>query len=107
MPARRVLIGSAAVLIATTACGTPVQPLQWQSCMAFVLSLANNRGGLPTPMEAAEHFAKQGGIEGLPTTGWHESGSDSQGVTLGSGGSTLHAIRALDGTWLIDSGTVC
>ena len=94
------VIVAAATMLATPSCSI-------FGCQGFALSLASDTGGQPTPVAAADWFADHGGVGGVPGSGWHEDGRDDAGVTLRSGGATLHAVQGPDGTWQIDSGTTC
>jgi hypothetical protein len=90
----------AAALMAMSACGA-------RTCSGFALSLAFDHGGQPSPLAAAEEFAAHGGVGDVPSSGWHEDGSDDEGVVVRSGTATLHVIQGSDGTWQVDSGRSC
>lgn len=78
------------------------------SCNGFAISLVVTSGGQPTPTAAARWFAAHGKTDvTLPRTGWRQTSSAADGTIVGSGGSSLHALRADDGMWLVDSGQVC
>ena len=77
------------------------------TCSGFSLSLYSDRGGRPTPTEAASWFAGHGGVGGIPVDGWHEGASDETGVAVTSGRVRLHTVRGPDSTWLVDSGSTC
>ena len=85
-------------------------PLGWAagpstSCADFALSLASDRGGLPSPVAAAEHFVRDGGVLTGPAGGWVEVERSSAGASVRRGGTVLHVVRGPDGTWQVDSGT--
>jgi hypothetical protein len=77
----------------------------------FSVSLAKDGGGAATPLDAASDAATTGGFGwDLPADGWVVIGSpdtNASEVGLRSGDVELHAFRARDGTWLIDSGKRC
>lgn len=79
------------------------------TCQGFALSLASDRGGQPTPIEAVRHFLRNGAPPaGLPTSGWTaQPGEPTGSTTLRSGDATLHVMQGPDGTWQVDSGQSC
>jgi hypothetical protein len=95
-------VAAAALLVAatltTTSCGIG-------NCGDFALSLASDTGGQSSPVDAAKWFAVHGGVDGVPRSGWQESGRDATGATVTTGGATVHAVQGPDGTWQIDSGS--
>lgn len=98
--------------VAVSACGsTAMTTTQAHGACAqrtgFELSLVRDRGGRPTPVAAAEWTARHGGIAGIPSSGWRLTAQDGGGATVTSHQSVLHAIRGTDGTWQVDSGTIC
>jgi hypothetical protein len=76
-------------------------------CSGFALSLTSDSGGQPSPVAAAEWFAENGGVGGVPSSGWREDSSDDTGVVVRSGDATVHVIQGPDGTWQVDSGQSC
>jgi len=109
-----------ACLLAVAACGaSPARsvsaapaavPVPAASCAAqsgFALSLVSDRGGQPTPVAAAAWFARHGGVPGIPSGGWQETGQNASGATVRSGPVTLHVLQGPDRTWQVDSGTRC
>jgi hypothetical protein len=74
---------------------------------AFALSLVSDRGGQPTPVEAAAWFARHGGVVGVPARGWREAGRHGGGATVQSGPVVLHVVQGSDRTWQVDSGNWC
>jgi hypothetical protein len=91
----------------TTASPTPTRPPICSTYSAFELSLVSDHGGQPSPVKAAEWFARHGGVPNIPTGEWSEANSNGQGATVYSGKTLLHVVRGSDGTWLVDSGKRC
>ena len=91
----------------TSATPTPTPTCPSGMTSGFELSLVSDRGGESTPVGASEWFARHGGVGGVPRTGWHLDGSDSQGVFTRSGWARLHEVQGPDKTWQVDSGTTC
>jgi len=77
------------------------------SASAFELMLAHDYGGQPSPVQAAEWFARHGGVLSIPTDGWHEANRTDQSVTVYSGKTLVNALQSSDGTWQVDSGMRC
>jgi hypothetical protein len=73
----------------------------------FALSLVSDRGGQPTPVRAAEWFARHGGVSGIPAGGWREIRREGSGAVVASGPVTVHAVQGPDRTWQVDSGERC
>ena len=77
----------------------------------FALSLVSTRGGAKSPLAAAVAIsgAEMAGMPGftLPTTHWVVVRQQSGTASVRSGSFQLHAIKATDGTWKIDSGYHC
>jgi hypothetical protein len=73
----------------------------------FELSLAHDFGGQPSPVKAAEWFARHGGVPNIPRLGWHESNRDGRGATVYSEGTRLSVVQGSDGTWQVDGGLLC
>jgi hypothetical protein len=73
----------------------------------FELSLVRDRGGRPTPVAAADWFARHGGIRGIPQGGWRLTNQNRGGATLISHQTVLHVVKGSDGTWQVDSGYTC
>ncbi len=111
------LVLAAGVVLALAGCGSSTggtgpdaatnAPASCSHSTGFALSLARDAGGQPTALKAAVWFAAHGGEQDLPLKGWRAVGRDSAGVTLRAGTSTVHAIQVSDGTWMVDSGTLC
>lgn len=107
------------VVLTVTACGAPVtsQPLKHRSppvsaqsggCSGFELSLVSNSGGRASPVMAAEWTATHlNGVPALPHSGWALASRSGSSATVVSGNVTLHAVQGPDGTWQVDSGSVC
>jgi hypothetical protein len=108
-----------ACLLAASACGSasprsaavPVTAAPARSACAsgsaFALSLVSDRGGQPTPVEAAALFARHGGVAGVPARGWRDASRHGRGATVRSGRVTLHVVQGPDRTWQVDSGSWC
>jgi hypothetical protein len=73
----------------------------------FALSLVSDRGGQPTPVRAAEWFARHGQLSGIPAGGWRETSRDSGTAVVESGPVKLHVVEGPDRTWQVDSGERC
>jgi hypothetical protein len=89
------------------AASTPAAGASCRTGSGFALSLVSDRGGQPTPVEAAYWFARHGGVPAMPVTGWQLAGRSGTSATVKSGDVTLHAIQGPDGTWQVDSGEQC
>jgi hypothetical protein len=74
---------------------------------AFELSLAHGYGGQPSPVKAAEWFARHGGVASIPSDGWHETNRNGQGATVYSGETRLSLVQGSDGTWQVDGAMPC
>lgn len=74
------------------------------TCSAFALSLASDRGGPPSPIQAAVWFAEHGSVQGIPKVGWKEVRIGKAEATVQSGGVQLHVLEGPDQTWQVDSG---
>ncbi|HEY5202421.1 MAG TPA: hypothetical protein VIJ31_16095 [Acidothermaceae bacterium] len=74
------------------------------TCSGFALSLASDRGGQSSPIEAAVWFAQHGSVHGVPKTGWKEVSAGNAEATVQSRGVQLHVIEGPDHTWQVDSG---
>ena len=74
---------------------------------AFELLLAHDYGGQPSPVKAAEWFARYGGVPSIPRARWHEVSRSGPGATLYSGETRLSVVQGSDGTWQVDSGIRC
>jgi hypothetical protein len=74
------------------------------TCSGFALSLASDRGGQSSPINAAVWFAQHGAVPGIPKTGWKEVSAGKAEATVQSGGVHLHVIEGPDQTWQVDSG---
>jgi len=73
----------------------------------FAISLVSDRGGLRTPVRAAQWFASHGGVPGIPAGGWREISRSDGNALVGSGSVRLHVIQGADRTWQVDSGERC
>jgi hypothetical protein len=71
---------------------------------AFALSLASDRGGQSSPVNAALWFAEHGSVQRIPKTGWKEISTGNAEATVQSGGVQLHVLEGPDQTWQVDSG---
>jgi hypothetical protein len=113
-----------AVILAAGACGSPSaggEPVPaadapspasatTSTCgggSGFAVSLVSDRGGLPTPVRAAQWFASHGGVPGIPAGGWREISRDDGNALVASGSVRLHVIQGPDRTWQVDSGERC
>jgi hypothetical protein len=74
------------------------------ACSGFALSLASDRGGQSSPINAAVWFAQHGSVQGVPRTGWKEVSTGNAEATVQSGGVQLHVLERPDHTWQVDSG---
>jgi len=74
------------------------------TCSGFALSLASDRGGQSSPINAAAWFAQHGSVQGIPKTGWKEVSTGNAEATVQSGGVQLHVLEGPDQTWQVDSG---
>lgn len=86
---------------------TPTCPGQ---ASAFMATPVPGLPGQPTPLAAARHFVRHGGVSGYgtPATRWHLGArTGSSGASIIGGSVTLHAFRLPDKTWFIDSGQRC
>jgi hypothetical protein len=89
---------------------TATRPTQISACprrIDFELSLVRDRGGQPTPVAAANWFARHGGIRGIPRAGWRLTNERQGDATLTSHQTVLHAVKGSDGTWQVDTGYTC
>jgi hypothetical protein len=77
------------------------------SCSGFSLSLASSTGGQPSPVAAAEWFARHDQVAGTPAGGWHVVSQGTAEASVQSGAVELHVIEGPDQTWQVDSGTNC
>ena len=73
----------------------------------FALSLVSDLGGQPTPVRAAQWFARRGGVAGIPLAGWREIRREGGSALVVSGPVTLHVVQGPDLTWQVDSGERC
>ena len=119
------VVGGGAALMTTASCGTATQARPaaetaasgptsvaaaqdpFGDCGGFALSLASDRGGQASPVDAAERFAGLEGVPDVPESGWQEDDQDENGVIVRSGDATLHVIQGPDKTWQVDSGSTC
>jgi hypothetical protein len=74
------------------------------TCSGFALSLASDRGGQSSPINAAVWFAQHGSVQGIPKFGWQEVRTGGAEATVQSEGVQLHVIEGPDQTWQVDSG---
>jgi hypothetical protein len=74
------------------------------TCSGFALSLASDRGGQSSPVNAAAWFAEHGAVPGIPDVGWREVRTGKAEGTVESGGVQLHVLQGPDQTWQVDSG---
>jgi hypothetical protein len=74
------------------------------ACSAFALSLASDRGGQSSPINAAVWFAQHGSVQGIPKTGWKGLSTGNAEATVQSGGVRLHVLEGPDQTWQVDGG---
>jgi hypothetical protein len=74
---------------------------------AFELLLAHDYGGQPSPVKAAEWFARHGGVPSIPRAAWHEASRNGPVATLYSGETRLTVVQGSDGTWQVDGGIRC
>ena len=77
------------------------------TCSSFSLSLVSNTGGQPSPVAAAEWFARHGQLAGTPAGGWHVVSQGTAEASVQSGAVVLHVIEGPDQTWQVDSGQHC
>lgn len=87
-------------LLATPGASSSPSP----ACSGFALSLASDRGGQSSPIDAAVWFAQHGSVQGVPNTGWKEVSTGKAEATVQSGGVQLHVLEGPDQTWQVDSG---
>jgi hypothetical protein len=73
------------------------------ACSGFALSLASDRGGQSSPIEAAIWFAQHGSVQGIPKTGWKEVGTGNAQATVQSEGVQLHVLEGPHHTWQVAS----
>lgn len=71
------------------------------------MSLVSDRGGQPTPVRAAQWFARHGGVPGIPLAGWRQISGGAAAAVVASGPVTLHVVQGPDLTWQVDSGERC
>jgi hypothetical protein len=69
--------------------------------------LVSDLGGQPTPVRAAQWFARHGGVPGIPLAGWREIRRQGRSAVVVSGPVTVHVIQGPDLTWQVDSGERC
>jgi hypothetical protein len=69
--------------------------------------LVSDRGGQPTPIRAAQWFARHGGVPGIPDQGWRVISRDDGSALVASGSVRVHVIQGPDRTWQVDSGERC
>jgi hypothetical protein len=74
------------------------------ACSGFALSLASDRGGQSSPIEAAVWFAQHGSVQGVPKAGWKEVSTGNGEATVQSEGVQLHVLEGPVQTWQVDSG---
>jgi hypothetical protein len=87
-----------------TGVNTSASPSPSPTCSGFALSLASDRGGQSSPINAAVWFAQHGSVQGIPKTGWKEVSTGKAEATVHSEGLQLHVIEGPDQTWQVDSG---
>jgi hypothetical protein len=73
----------------------------------FALSLVSDLGGQPTPVRAAQWFARHGGVPGIPLAGWRQIRRHRDSALVVSGPVTVHVVQGPDRTWQVDSGERC
>jgi hypothetical protein len=113
----RVVRGVTWVLVvgAVAGCGqqgtTPATRLSCAEYREFSATQDLSGGGSPSPEEAAAKLSESSALPfAVPGSGWVTLGSpgpDAEAVTLRSGDVQVEAIRAKDGTWLIDGARAC
>jgi len=63
--------------------------------------------GQSPPADAANWFARHGGVHGFPTGRWREVDRGGHGATVASGTTFLQVIQVAGGTWLVDRAKHC
>lgn len=58
-------------------------------------------------MEAVQWFLARGEDPGYPSSGWQTVGPDEMGVSVASGGATLHVVQLPNQTWMVNEGRRC
>ncbi|PPK90880.1 hypothetical protein CLV92_12110 [Kineococcus xinjiangensis] len=80
-------------------------PRSETSCSDFAVSLVSDRGGKPSPVEAAEHLVRHRSVVSGLTGAWEEIERSDAAASVRQGRTVLHVVQGPEGTWQVDSGT--
>ena len=100
---RRVAGGAALALGLVLSIGWAARPTT--SCSDFAVSPSSDRGGRSSPVAAAKHFVRNGGVVTGLAGDWDEVERSSTGASVRQGKTTVHVAQGPDGTWKVYSGT--